>query len=158
MNAPRRPASPLSVSKEVYALPAPLPGCSPTDYLFQPDRFRDDPAQFGPPLDFREPSFLDNPRTPAAVKVCGAGRGRLGRGGAGRGGAGRRRDGGSCQCALGAAGRGWAGWGGVGEVGGFSCWPEWAPLVPARLQGKPFAQRQCRSPPESEVIPLRSSP
>jgi hypothetical protein len=47
----------------------PLPCCSPTDYLFQPDNFRDDPSKFGTPLDFREPSFLDNPRTPAAVKV-----------------------------------------------------------------------------------------
>lgn len=49
-------------------LPTPLPR-SPTDYLLQPQNFGDAPELFGPPLDFREPSFLDNPRTPQAVKV-----------------------------------------------------------------------------------------
>ncbi|GAB4815828.1 hypothetical protein N2152v2_002874 [Parachlorella kessleri] len=40
----------------------------PTDYVFEPHHFSDDPSQFGTPLDFREPSFLDNPRTPPEVK------------------------------------------------------------------------------------------
>ncbi|GAB4816673.1 hypothetical protein N2152v2_003719 [Parachlorella kessleri] len=39
----------------------------PTDYLFDPDHWQDDPDHMTP-IDFREPSFLDNPRTPDSVK------------------------------------------------------------------------------------------
>ncbi|KAL4427446.1 hypothetical protein ABPG77_000735 [Micractinium sp. CCAP 211/92] len=46
----------------------PLPVTCPQDYLFQPAHYADDPSQWGPPLDLREPSFLGNQRTPEAVK------------------------------------------------------------------------------------------
>ncbi|KAL4447412.1 hypothetical protein ABPG75_004631 [Micractinium tetrahymenae] len=46
----------------------PLPVTCPQDYLFQPGNYADSPDQWGPPLDLREPSFLDNKRTPAEVK------------------------------------------------------------------------------------------
>lgn len=44
----------------------PLPVRCPQDYLFQPGHYDDD--GHGTPLTMREPSFLDNERTPAAVK------------------------------------------------------------------------------------------
>ncbi|GAB4816841.1 hypothetical protein N2152v2_003887 [Parachlorella kessleri] len=45
-----------------------LPFTCPTDYLFQSQYFDDEPQHYGFPIDFREPSFLDNPSTPEAVK------------------------------------------------------------------------------------------
>ncbi|PSC76256.1 glycosyltransferase family 77 isoform A [Micractinium conductrix] len=45
-----------------------LPVPCPQDYLFVPGNYADEPQQFGTALDLRESFFLDNERTPAAVK------------------------------------------------------------------------------------------
>ena len=46
------------------------PYACPTDYLYWPGRFTDSPAEHGPAIDFRVPSFLEHPDLPRAVKVC----------------------------------------------------------------------------------------
>ncbi len=47
------------------------PYACPTDYLYWPGRFTDDPDEFGPPIGFRVPSFLEHPDLPRAVKARG---------------------------------------------------------------------------------------
>ena len=42
----------------------------PMDHILEPFNFNDKPGEFGPAIDFREYSFMANPRTPDSVKVC----------------------------------------------------------------------------------------
>ena len=45
------------------------PYACPTDYLYWPGRFTDDPDKHGPAIGFRVPSFLQHPDLPRAVKA-----------------------------------------------------------------------------------------
>ena len=46
-----------------------LPFVCPHDQLVNYLQLEDSPAKYGSPVQYRESSFLDNPRTPAAIKV-----------------------------------------------------------------------------------------
>ena len=46
-----------------------LPFVCPLDHVLQLGHLDDDPARFGTAISFREHSFLDNPATPAHLKV-----------------------------------------------------------------------------------------
>ena len=46
-----------------------LPFVCPLDHVLQLAHLDDDPARFGTPISYREHSFLDNPATPAHLKV-----------------------------------------------------------------------------------------
>ena len=45
------------------------PYACPTDYLYWPGRFTDEPEKYGPAIGFRVPSFLEHPDLPRAVKA-----------------------------------------------------------------------------------------
>ena len=47
-----------------------LPFACPHDQLVNYLQLEDNPAKYGSPVRYRESTFLNNPRTPAAIKVC----------------------------------------------------------------------------------------
>lgn len=46
-----------------------LPFVCPMDHILEPFHFANNPGPAGPPIRFREYSFLENDRTPKALKV-----------------------------------------------------------------------------------------
>lgn len=47
-----------------------LPFQCPHDLVLNYLQLNDQPAKFGAAVNYRESTFLDNPRTPSAIKVC----------------------------------------------------------------------------------------
>lgn len=47
-----------------------LPFACPHDQLVSYLQLEDNPAKYGSPVRYRESTFLENPRTPTAIKVC----------------------------------------------------------------------------------------
>jgi len=59
---------PLDECRVPGAMQTRLPFVCPLDHIFEPFHFDDDPKKFGPPVRFREHSFLDSQDTPNTIR------------------------------------------------------------------------------------------